>query len=47
MPASSSEGEEKNHTKSSASASEHMPEMSADSKYFFHNVILTIMYSAD
>ena len=43
-PASSSEGEEKKPD-NGASASENMPEMSADSKLFFHTVtcILTIM----
>ena len=40
--ASSSEGEEKKPGKS-ASASESMPEMSADSKLFFYTVILTLM----
>ena len=44
-PASSSEGEEKKPD-NGASASENMPEMSADSKLFFHTVILTIMYVA-
>jgi len=40
--ASISEGEEKKPGKST-SASENMPEMSADSKLFFHAFILTIM----
>ena len=41
-PPSGSEGEEKKPGEG-ASASENMPEMSADSKLFFHTVVLTIM----
>ena len=43
-PASSSEGEEKKPGQS-ASAAENMPEMSADSKFLFHTVILTITFN--